>query len=369
MVNPQKRLAIFVPSMRAGGAERTMANLSGGLARRGYAVDLVLAQAEGPHLAEVPESVRIVDLKAPRVLASLPALMRYMQCERPVAMLSAWEHANIIALWARGLAGVPRHLVVNEQNTISKSTRQAKSSRRGWLIPPLAKRFYPWANGIVAVSNGVADDLAQVTGISRERIQVIYNPIVTPELQEKVQAPLDHPWFKPGQLPVVLAAGRLRPQKDFPTLIRAFAQVRQMRPARLMILGEGPERPVLEALIRQLGLEQEVSLPGFIENPFAYMARASLFVLSSKHEGLPTVLVEALYCGVPVVATDCPSGPREILADGQFGRLVPVGDVAALTQAIETSLAGRTPRPPRESWRPYELEAIVSQYTQILIRS
>jgi glycosyltransferase involved in cell wall biosynthesis len=225
---------------------------------------------------------------------------------------------------------------------------------------------YPWADGIVAVSQGVADDLAQQIGIPRERIQVILNPIVTPELQRKAKAPLEHPWFSPGQPPVVLAVGRLHPQKDYPTLLEAFAQVRQARPARLLILGEGGERSRLEALIHQLGLEEDVSLPGFVENPFAYMSHASVFVLSSRWEGLPTVLIEALYCGAPLVATDCPSGPREILANGQYGRLVPVSDVRALAKAVEVTLDGDTPSPPPESWRPFELKTVVDQYTRLM---
>lgn len=360
MIAPQKRLAFFVPSMRGGGAERVTLNLARGVAERGYAVDLVLAQAEGPFLAEVPESVRVVDLKASRVLLSLPALVRYLRRERPEAMLSAMCHANIVALWAQRLAGVPMRMVVSERITLSRS------AQRGRLMPQLIRHFYLWADGIVAVSKGVADDLAQVAGIPRQRIQVIYNPVVTPELWQKAQAPLEHPWFKPGQPPALLAVGRLSPQKDFPTLIQAFARVRQACPARLLILGEGEERPGLEALVRQLGLERDVSLPGFVTNPYAYMARASLFVLSSRWEGLPGVLIEALYCGAPLIATDCPSGPREILRDGQYGQLVPVGNATALARAIETSLESETPRAPRESWRPFELETVVNQYISTL---
>jgi len=193
--------------------------------------------------------------------------------------------------------------------------------------------------------------------------------VVRAEVWEKAQAPLDHPWFRPGQPPLLLAVGRLQMQKDYPTLIRAFAQVRQSRRARLLILGEGKERLMLEALIKKLGLEEDVSLPGFVMNPYAYMARASLFVLSSRWEGLPTVLIEALCCGTPVVSTDCPSGPREILRDGQYGQLVPVAQADALAKAIETTLADKAPNPPSESWQPYELEVVVSQYTKLLLES
>ena len=367
MIKSQKRLALFLPTLAGGGAERTMLNLAQGITERGYTVHLVLAQAEGPYLAEVPESVRLVDLEAWRTLASLPALVRYLRRERPEALLSVL-HANTIALWARRLAGVSTRVVVCEQNTLSIEAQQA-SDWRDRILPRLNRRFYPWADGIVAVSKGVADDLAQVTGIPHERIEVVHNPVVTPELREKVQARLDHPWFAPNEPPVLLAVGRLTAQKGFPTLIQAFGRVRQARRARLLILGEGGQRPDLEALVRPLGLEQDVSLPGFVANPYPYMARASLFVLSSRWEGLPTVLIEASYCGAPIVSTDCPSGPREILRDGQYGQLVPVGDVAALARAIETVLAGKMPPPPRESWRPFELETVVNQYINMLLES
>ena len=354
--------------MHGGGAQRVTLNLAQGMAERGYTVDLVLARAEGPYLAQIPESVRLIDLQASRVLNSLPALARYLRRERPQAMLSAMHYVNIIALWARRLSGVPTRVVVSEHSVPSYSAQHA-SSRRGRQLPQLARYFYSWAGGIVAVSRGVADDLAQVTSIPRQRIQVIYNPVVTPELRTKAQANLDHPWFAPGQPPVLLGTGRLTVEKDFPTLIQAFAQVRRNRPARLLILGEGHQRPALEALVRQLDLEGEVGLPGFVENPYPYMSRASLFVLSSRYEALPTVLIEALYCGAPLVATDCPGGTREILADGRYGQLVPVGDVAALAQAIETTLAGKTPPPPDDGWQPFELETAVSKYVSLLMGS
>lgn len=365
MVAVRKRVAIFVPSMRGGGAERCMLRLAEGFADRELAVDLVLAQAEGPYMTEVPESVRVVDLKASRVLTSLPALTRYLRRERPDALLSTMYHANIVALWARRLAGFPERVVVNEQVTVSGITRH-RPRWRPRLTLWLVKRFYPWADHVVGNSTGVAEDLCQLLELPREDVPVVYNPVVAPDLEEKARAPLEHPWMQPGQPPVVLAAGRLIPHKDFALLIEAFAKVRQHRPARLLILGEGPERPRLESLVGRLGLEDDVGLPGFEENPYAYMARAAVFVLSSRWEGLPTVMIEALYCGAPVVATDCPSGPREILRDGEFGQLVPIADVEALSQALEKVLAAKAPPPNADSWRPYELEPVVKQYTQLL---
>ena len=205
-------------------------------------------------------------------------------------------------------------------------------------MPWLMKIFYPRADGVVAVSKGVADDLAVVIGLPRERITVIYNPVVTPELLQKAQEPIDHPWFHPGEPPVILGVGRLTKQKDFPTLIQAFALVRKERPARLIILGEGEDRYELEELIRKLGIASDVDMPGFVDNPYKYMAYSTVFVLSSAWEGLPTVLIEAMACGCPVVSTNCHSGPAEILENGKYGKLVAVGDAAGLAEAMVGTL-------------------------------
>lgn len=361
-----QKLAIFVPSLEGGGAQKLMVNLAQGFVEHGYDTDLVLTQAQGPFLPEVPKSVRIVDLKVPRVISSLPSLVSYLRQEQPQAMLCALNYANIVALWARRLAGVSTKVMVTEHNTLSLSVEHT-SNWRQQLIPLLIKRFYPWADSIVTVSQGVAQDLVQVTQLPSDLIKTIYNPVVTPELHQQAQAPLEHPWFQDEQIPVILAAGRLRPQKDFATLIRAFAQVRRNHSARLLILGEGPQRLNLETLVRELGLEKDVSLPGFVVNPYAYMARACVFVLSSQWEGLGDVLIEALSCGTPVIATDCPHGPREILEDGKYGQLVPVGDVLALAQAMEKALTGHICRPPAESWQPFELETVVKQYLKLLV--
>ncbi len=361
------RISLFVPSMRGGGAERSMLTLARGFAGRGHEVDLVLAQAEGPYLAEVPGSVRVVDLEAPRVLSSLPALVRYLRRERPKAVLSAMGRANVIALWARRLAAGDTRLVVSERNALSFATRNAPSWRQK-LMPRLAHRFYPWADGVVAVSDGVADDLSLVARLPRESITTIYNPVVSPELLEKSEAPLDHPWFAPDQPPVVLGVGRMMVQKDFPTLIRAFARIRADRPARLLILGEGEERPRLEALTRELGVEAEVSMPGFVKNPLPYMRRSSIFVLSSAWEGFPNVLVEALACGCPAISTDCLGGSAEILENGRYGKLVPVGDDGALAEVILSTLdAPIDPEVLRTRAGAFSRDDVLDRYLEILL--
>jgi len=361
----RKRLAVFAPSMAGGGAERGALKLAEGLAHRGFDVDLVLAAAEGPRLSEIPAEVRLVDLGARRVLSSLPGLMRYLRREKPAALASVLDHANVVALWARKLGRYSGRVVVIEQNTLSEAASNGKS-RRDRMMPWMVTRFYPWADYVVGVSAGVIEDLVRLTDLSPEKFRVIFNPIVTADIAEKARSPVDHAWFSDGSS-VFVAAGRLRPQKDFPTLLRAFSQVRAKRPARLIILGEGPERGELEVLLRELDIAGDVSLPGATSNPYAYMARATAFVLSSRWEGLPTVLIEALSCGVPVIATDCPSGPREILADGRHGELVPVGDAAALARAMDAALDGRILRPSEESWRPYELGAVVDEYLPLLV--
>jgi glycosyltransferase involved in cell wall biosynthesis len=216
------------------------------------------------------------------------------------------------------------------------------------------------------VSEGVKDDLARAGRLSLEQIRVVPNPVVTSELFEMAAVPIDHPWFVEGAPPVILGIGRLTTQKDFGTLIRAFAEVRGQREARLMILGEGSERPALERLARELGVRDDVVLPGFVDNPFAFLKRAALFVLSSTYEGLPGVLIQALACGTPVVSTDCDSGPREILDGGRLGILVPVGDLDALANGIREALDHPRTRTPADVLGRFTDAAAVDAYLRVL---
>lgn len=332
-----RHVALFMPSMRGGGAERVMLNLAYRLVERDVQVDVVLAQGEGAYLSRVPEMARVIDLKAKRVLTSIPALRRYLLQERPATLLAAVAHANLAALLARLWAKVPTRIVISIHNTFSIAAQGAEM-KRSRAFPAVARWLYPCADGIVAVSHGVADDLSQTINLDRGRIDVVYNPVVTPDLYQQADEPFSHPWFGDADVPVILGVGRLSAQKNFPLLLRAVAKVREQRPVRLMILGEGDDRTALEALVRELGLSGDVALPGFVDNPFTYMRHAQLFVLSSDWEGLPTVLIEALACGCPVVSTNCPSGPMEILDGGTYGALVPMRDADALAKAILASL-------------------------------
>jgi glycosyltransferase involved in cell wall biosynthesis len=358
-------IAFFLPTLCGGGAERVIVNLAQGIADRGLPVDLVVASAEGELLGQMPPAVRLVDLRAGRVIKSLRPLTAYLKRVRPRVLVSSMGHANLVAIWAGKLARHVTPVVVTVHNTMSQSTPQ-QGKIGGWLWPHLLRTFYPWASSVVAVSRGAADDLSHTAGLPRARVQVIYNPVITPSMLATARQSLDHPWFAPGQPPVIVGVGRLNRQKDFATLLRAFADVRRQREARLVILGEGEDRARLEALARELGVSDDVALPGFRDNAVAYIARSAVFVLSSAWEGLPTVLIEALAAGARVVSTDCPSGPREILQDGRLGALVPVGDAAALAAAIRDTLERPPSAIPSDALTPFTRDAAVDHYLRLI---
>ena len=400
---PGPHIAVFLRSLGGGGAERMMLNLVAALVKRGHQIDLVLCRTGGVLEGEVPTNVRVVLLKpssglfwrlrllqadprsfsrlllplllsrspAPE-LPCLPDLIRYLRRSRPAAMLSALNYANLAVLWAQRIAGTTTRIVISERSTLSMilDSPERRGKRRWRLVQPLAQRLYPGADAIVAVSDGMADDLACTARLPRSTITTVYNPVVSETLFEQAREDVAHPWFASGEPPVILGVGRLAPEKDFPTLLRAFARLRQQREARLVILGEGKGRPALERLARELGIADAVDMPGFVANPFAYMARASLFVLSSVFEGLPGALIEALACGCPVVSTDCPSGPAEILENGRWGPLVPMGDDAALAEAMLATLAAPLPRARlRERGAFFSVERAAERYCALLLGS
>lgn len=366
------RYAFYLPSLAGGGAERVMLTLAGGMAARGFDVDLVLAKAVGPYLRDISPQVRMVDLGATRVLTSLPGLVRYMREYQPRALISTLSHANIIALLAKTVSGVPVKLVVRQANIMASKGNSPVNSVLSKLAVRMEKTlvswFYPRADMVVAPSNGVKNDLIVNAGIENDRIRVIHNPIIEAELYEKANDPLDESLIEDSSIPLVLAVGRLTPQKDFSTLIRAFARVRQQCPAKLLILGEGECRRELEALVTRFGLDAAVSMPGFDNNPFKYMAHAAVFVLSSSFEGLPNVLLQALALGVPVVSTDCESGPNEILDNGKYGKLVPVADEVAMSKAILDSIRNGTRRDiPDTLLSSYRKEHILEQFLEVIL--
>ena len=365
-------VAIFLPTLSGGGVERNMLRAVRALVNRGVDVEIVLARATGELLPKIPTGIPIVNLgvrlgHGGLLLAAWP-LAEYLRRRRPSALWSHMTEANIVAVAARRLAGVRTWLVLSERNTLG--ARVGRDLRRR-ALPMLARALYPRADRIHAVSHGVKEDLARVAHLPAERIQVIYNPIVSEELFHQAEEPLAHPWFAPSAPPVILGVGRLVPQKGFSVLLDAFRLVRQMEvDARLVILGEGPERERLQWKAEATGVANYVLMPGFVHNPFQWMRRASVVVLSSVYEGFGNVVVEAMALGTPVVSTDCPSGPREILEDGRWGELVPVGDPDAMAQAIVRALTQRDTRRlegARHRAMQFSVGNIVNQYLELLL--
>jgi len=364
------KIAFFLPSLETAGAERVTVLLANGLLRRGYSVDVVLVRAKGDFLADLVDGVHVVDLQSPRTLAAVPRLASYLRKQRPAVLISALEYVNVAAIIASRLS-CTRTPVVSAVHTPLATAGQRWPGVRGAIFSLCVNWSYRRACAIVCVSQGVAEGVIRVAGIARKCVRVIYNPVIPPCIAELGRQPVDHPWFAPPKCSLagsklLLAVGRLMPQKDFPTLLRALQIVRRRHDARLIILGEGEERRHLESLAKELGLDSCLSMPGIVKNPYAYMARADLFVLSSAWEALPTVLIEALAVGMPVVATDCVCGPREILQDGRYGALTPVGDAGALAEAVSAQLSAPRQAVPEEALRPFTIDYAVDQYCRFI---
>jgi glycosyltransferase involved in cell wall biosynthesis len=358
------RLAFLLPNMGGGGAERVAITIMSDFLARGYEVDLVLVRAEGELLAKVPAGVRVFDLKARRFATALIPLIRYFRDRKPDAIQVRMWPLTVIGLFARRLARVDTRVVISDHIALSKQYGHLPITFA--LLRATTRLTYPWADERIFVSAGAADDLVAISGLPREAFEIVYNP--APLLTGPVVVPpqVDAIWG--GADGRIITVGSLKEQKNQALLIRAFAILRRRRSARLMILGRGELLTRLQAVAEEEGVAQDVIFPGFSPHPADYVASADLFVLSSDYEGFGNVLVEAMQLGVTVVSTDCPSGPREILGDGEFGRLVPVGDPEALAKAMETSL--RSPSDPAKlKARAEQLSgsAIMDRYLDLML--
>ena len=324
------------------------------------------ASAKGPYFDELNGKTRLIDLGAKKTAMSLPGLIGYLKRNRPKAMLSAPDSGSLVALWARRLAGADCRSVVATHAVLSRSLGQ-KSWLNRTLFRSLLHRTYRQADAVIAVSEQSADDLAALSRLPRADIQVIANPVVTDELERAADEPAGHPWLENSDLPVILSVGRLNKEKNYEALISAFAKLRARCEARLIILGDGDEKEALCAHAIDLGVAEDVDLPGFVDNPYAFMAKADLLALSSHYEALPTVLIEAMACGCPVVAVDCPGGVREIVEQGRYGRLAPVGDAEALADAMRATL--KTPPDPallKRRASDFHVDRIAECYRRVL---
>lgn len=350
-----KRLAVLISFSGDGGVERMVTNLCAEFAQH-VRVDLLALKFGGGHASRISSAVNVMPLNAQHAWSSVPEIAAYLCENRPDAMLVAKDRAGRAALKANVRAATNTPIFIRLGTNLSAAlARKDKVSR--WMRVTPMRRLYPLATGVIAVSEGVREDIIAITELPPERVHVIRNPVITSHLAELSRDAAPHPWLAQKTLPVVMGMGRLTAQKDFPTLLRAFASMQAEIPSRLILLGEGPQpgdRERLEALARELGVAERVLFPGFQKNPYAWLSRADLFVLASAWEGSPNALTEALALGVPSVSTDCPSGPGEILARGEFGPLVAVGDSAAMARAMIQVL--RAPLPA------HRLRAAVVEY-------
>jgi glycosyltransferase involved in cell wall biosynthesis len=328
------RIAFFIPDMRVGGAEKTVLNLLKGMHAQGLMTDLVVINNGGIYNKEIPGTVRIINLHNRRVGAAVFSLAGYLRKHKPRVLISHLSHCNVVALLANKIAGSITPVIVVEHSILSGSVFRLKHRLLLWLM----KKLYPSAGSVVAVAKKTAEDVELTLALKKSSVHPIYNPVSMEEVFLKSAARPLHPWLEQKEIPLYLAVGRLVPEKDFKTLLDAFSLVRKKMNARLILLGDGVLLPELQQQVLSLGIDKDVSLPGFTENPYAFMAAADLLVVSSVREGFSIVLIEAMTCGCNVISTDCPEGPSEILEDGKFGRLVTPGDSAALAEAMIQSL-------------------------------
>jgi glycosyltransferase involved in cell wall biosynthesis len=357
------KLGVFIPSLEGGGAERVTVTLVNALVERGYSVDLVMSAAQGIYIKDLHPKVRVLNLNKKRVLFCILPLAKYLRNAKPDALLSVLNHANVVALAARALSGLNTRILVAEHNNLARAVKE-DSSLSNKILTTLMRFTYPMADQVVACSDGVADSLTSVIGLDKSKIVVVYNPVVSEKvLQLSREIVRDDFFQKDGKK--LVAVGRLTAQKDFFTLLKAFAEVRKVENVYLVILGEGELRLELEEYCAKLNLGDYVFMPGFVDNPYAWMASADLFVLSSAWEGLPTVLIEAMACGVNVVSTDCPSGPSEILQQQKWGALVPVGDYKAMSAAIVNSLGEPHKFKVRERAMLFNVENSINSYIKL----
>ena len=362
-----------------------MVEIANAFVDRGQEVDLLVMKPVGDLADKVDSRIRVISLDAGRIIFSLPKLVSYLRRERPSTLLSVDEHTHVLSLVARPLAGVQTRIVLRMGNMLSILAKRYEGKAK--ILPFFAKRLFKKADGIIANSRGVADDVIAVTGIDPFRVRVIFNPKSRQEIIQKASESVDNEWLTHKNMPVIVAVGRLRVQKNFPLTIRAFAEVVKTVPSRLIILGAGREGGRLQTLIDTLGCKDSILLAGYSDNPYAWMKKADVYVAASLWEGLPNALLEAMVCGLPSIAADCDSGPREILApdtdyrkrlavgDGveyaKSGALFAVNDEAALTEALKRFLTDPALRQKyaaagSERSKDFDSDDIVSEYARVM---
>lgn len=360
-------LSLLLPDLRGGGAERLHVNLANQWAKQGHAVEFALMSKHGDLIEILPPSLTVIDLNAPRLRTLLFTLVRYLRRTKPDVTLAAMWPLTSVAIFAWMLAGRPGRIFVSDHSQLSISAVEEMHVPK-WLLGGMVRLTYPRASGAIMVSEGVKRDLCALANLPLEAMKVIYNPTAIGLAQKEIRPGMRAQIWGEDVARCILSVGTLKTQKDHETLIEAFSLVPKQLKAKLVILGEGSLRPKLEALVHRLGLEGQVLMPGFTLDPYPWYQTADLFVLSSRWEGFGNVIVEALECGLPVVSTDCPSGPAEILEDGRYGKLVPTQNPKMMAAAIEESLSSIHDREAlRRRAKEFSVEKIADEYLSFML--
>lgn len=361
----EKTIAIFIRDLDGGGAQRVVINLLQGMIEQGIIPDLILSSVTGSFLNQVPPEVRIINLNSKTVMASIPALTKYLIQVKPKALISHLHSNNVASIISRDLARVSTRLLLVSHTNFS--LEKLSLPKKAKLLPTLMKFLYRRSATLIAVSQGAARNLEDELNFKKNVVKTLYNPVISKNIFDKANEHVEHPWLQPKQPPVFLTVGRLIKDKDHKNLIKAFAYLRSKHIAKLIILGEGDFQNELKALTKELGVETDVDIPGFVSNPYAYMSKASGFVLTSLHEALPTVLIEAMACGCSIISTDCPYGPREILDNGKYGLLIPLQDPVKLAEAMEYILDNPVDKAILlKRAHEFSIESIVNQYLKLI---
>jgi len=364
-------ISIFLPTLLIGGAEKSLVELANGLAGLGWRIQLLVMVKKGPLIDELKENVDLIDLECSSYSQAVFALMRHYKKHRPMVILTSVYATGLAAVAAKIISGYKPKVVIGAHNSLRAKFERPDNIKDRYLLKPLCKLFFPWADGFIAVSKKLALELETLIRLPKHRICTIYNPVVFRKLAARAGEQVTHPWLTvPTQrdFKTLISVGRLVEQKGFDVLLDALFIVRQQRDFRLIIVGDGPLRTDLEAKVSKLRLEENVDFVGWQDNPYKFVSRSDLFVLSSLWEGLGNVLIEALACGCPVVATDCQYGPTEILEGGRYGNLVKVNNASDLASKILTTL--QTSLSPAECDAlksrslDFTVEAAVEQYSQ-----
>ncbi len=361
------KISFFLPVLVGGGAERVLINLANIMREEGIQVDFLVGSKEGELQKELDGRINIIEFKKNKTIKCLPKLARYLRTCKPDALITGLDHVNLVGIWANILSGYNVKHIVTLHNAISVKIKKTSKFSPRRIIPFLIKIFYQHASSIVGVSNGVLSDYHALFNFPKEKTSVINNPVINQDLFKKSREYLDHPWFNGlNSDPIVITVGRMVEQKRQIDLLKAINILNKKRNVKLIILGEGKLRRNLEEYIKVNQMEDCVLLPGFVENPYKYILRSNIFVLSSGWEGLPTVLIEAGGLGVPVISTNCQYGPAEILENGKYGRLVSIGDVDHLSEAIEEVLNAPKQTFEKVFIEKYSSQRIVKEYLALL---